>query len=73
MPAGCSASVFVTDQLESTFKTLGSRQCLPPDFDPSDTVPLASATAAKVTAGGLPSECAGAPLLALFYNCFASR
>ncbi|KAF0288639.1 hypothetical protein FJT64_012938 [Amphibalanus amphitrite] len=69
---GCAdSSVFVTDQLQPTFQTLGPRQCLPADFDASETVPLASASAVRVTTGSLPAECAGVPLLALFYNSFA--
>ena len=68
--AGTSASVFVSDQLEPTFQTLGSRQCLPADFvHPALDTAIAAACATKVTTGALPAQCNGTPVLALFYNC----
>ena len=73
-PTGSAAEpVFVTQALESTFGVLGSRQCLPADFDPSETVPLAKAAGGYVSdPANVPAECAAAPILALFYNRFAT-
>ena len=65
--------MFVADQLEPTFRILDDRGCLPEDFDSSHTGQFISACVAEVTAGGLPAECAGAPVLGLVFNCLASR
>ena len=70
---GAGAAIFLTDGLYPTFPILGSRQCLPSDFDFTVTKPLAPNCAALVRDQSLPKKCEGAPLLALFYNCYAYR
>ena len=72
---GAGAAIFLTDGLYPTFAILGSRQCLPSDFNGSSSQPNAGNCASLLLQDPLelPEECEGAPLLALFYNCFAFR
>ena len=66
--------MFVTDRLVSTVGELGSRQCLPADFDTSKDDPLANEVAVYLSdPNNIPAECEAAPVLALFYNAYASR